>query len=80
MKIVIIGDRTLVLGCALAGVTEGYVAGDRKTVREVFSRCIEQTDIGIILIGAEAAKMIPEEIHTAKRSSRLIPGPPHLSL
>lgn len=73
MKVVIIGDRTLVLGCALAGVREGYVADDINNVREVFSRSVERTDIGIILIGAEAAAMIPEEIHNAKRSLRLIP-------
>ena len=73
MKIVIIGDRSLVLGFALAGVKEGFVVIDIDTVREAFSRCIERTDIGIILIGTEAATLIPEEIHNARRSSRLMP-------
>lgn len=73
MKIVIIGDRKFVLGCALAGIKEGYVACDINAVREVFSRCIERTDVGVILIGSEAAAMIPEEIYNARRSSHLIP-------
>ncbi|MFH0966786.1 MAG: V-type ATP synthase subunit F [Methanobacteriota archaeon] len=73
MKIVIIGDKTIVLGCALAGIREGYVAGDINNAREFFSRCVERTDIGVILIGAEVAAMIPKEIQHAKRSSRLIP-------
>lgn len=73
MKVIIIGDRTLVLGCALAGVREGYVVSDIKNTREIFSRCVERTDIGIILIGAEAAGMIPEEIRNIRRNSRLIP-------
>lgn len=73
MNVVIIGDRLLVLGCALAGVKEGYVVSDINMVRESFSRCIERTDIGIILIGAEAAAMISDEIVTARRSHRLTP-------
>jgi|GEM_PF-1032061 len=73
MKIIIIGDKKLVLGCALAGVKEGYVADDISTVREVFFRCMERTDIGIILIGEEVAEMIHDEIQNAKRSIHLIP-------
>lgn len=73
MKVVIIGDKNLVLGCALAGVKEGYEVDDLNTVREVFSRCMERNDIGIILIGAKAASMIPDEIVLVKKSSRLIP-------
>jgi len=73
MKVVIIGDRNLVLGCALAGVKEGYEVNDLNTVREAFSRCMERNDIGIILIGARAASLIPDEIVQVKKSSRLIP-------
>ena len=59
--------------CALAGLKEGYVTDDINNLREVFSRCMERTDIGIILIGEEAAAMIHDEIQNAKRGLHLIP-------
>lgn len=73
MKVVLLGPRRLVTGFLLGGIHEGFVCEQPEESGKTFERCLEQPDIGMILVSRSVADMIPEMIHQAKRSSRIVP-------
>jgi V/A-type H+-transporting ATPase subunit F len=61
MRYFIIGDEDAVLGFGLVGVA-GAVVRNPSQAREAFSRAMEQSDIGIVIITERVADLIRPQV------------------
>jgi len=68
MRLFVLGDEEAVLGFSLAGV-RGKVAQSPAEVREGLKKALTDEGIGILLITADAAQMVREEVDKLKIAS-----------
>jgi V/A-type H+-transporting ATPase subunit F len=68
VKLFVLGDEEAVLGFSLAGVS-GQVAQTPAQVKEGLNEALSDREIGILLITADAAQMVREEVDRLKITS-----------
>jgi V/A-type H+-transporting ATPase subunit F len=68
VKLFVLGDEEAVLGFSLAGVS-GQVAQTPAQVKEGLEKALNDSEIGILLITADAAQMVREEVDRLKITS-----------
>jgi V/A-type H+/Na+-transporting ATPase subunit F len=83
MKILVIGNQEAVLGFSLAGV-QGQVAATAQEVAQALDDALASTDIGIVLVTQDVAKLIPSRMDQLQLRSTIplvveIPGPEGVS-
>ena len=61
MQYFVIGDEDTVLGFGLVGV-DGEVVTSRDEAEDLFSRAIQEKEIGIVIITERAADLIRERV------------------
>ena len=79
MKVQIIGNHEAVLGFSLAGV-QGQAVGTAAEINQALDDAISTSDIGIILVTEDVAKLIEPRMDQLKLRSTIplvveIPGP-----
>lgn len=73
MKVVLLASRRMVLGFLLGGIHAAYTCENMEESKKIFHECLEKPEIGIILVSRSVADMIPDSIHTARTSPRMVP-------
>ena len=61
MRYFVIGDEDTVLGFGLVGV-EGTVVAAEDEARDIFSRVIQESEIGVVIITERVADQIREQV------------------
>ena len=79
MKVLVIGHQEAVLGFSLVGV-EGQVVSSAAEVNQALDKALSMTEIGIILVTQEVAKLIMPRMDQLKLRSTIplvieVPGP-----
>lgn len=73
MKVAVIGGRDPVLGFALAGVKEQFPAETGVEAEAALNRCLDDPDIGIILIEERYTDQISSTRNALKKSKKTYP-------
>ncbi len=68
MRIVVIGDESVVQGFALVGV-EGEVVHTADEVRAALARWMAASDVGLVLITSDVASLVRAEVDDLKLHS-----------
>ena len=79
MKALVVGNQEAVLGFSLVGV-HGQIAKTDAEVDRALDEALKDPDVGIVLVTADAARLIPSRMNQLKMRSAVplvveIPGP-----
>jgi len=73
MKVAVLASRRIAQGFLLGGIHEAFICETEEEAKNAFKHCMDQQDIGIVLISRIVSELIPGSIQEAKKSPCMIP-------
>lgn len=72
-KIAVLGNERIALGFKLSGITEAFNANDTHEAESRFRELLQRDDIGIIIIGSAAKRLIKDRRLQESITSSIMP-------
>ncbi|MDE1851947.1 MAG: hypothetical protein KGH69_04655 [Candidatus Micrarchaeota archaeon] len=72
-KIAVIGNNRIALGFKMSGITETFSVNDSAQAESTFRELLQRGDIGIIIMGSAARKLIHERRLTDSITNSIMP-------
>ncbi|PKL59520.1 MAG: hypothetical protein CVV33_07415 [Methanomicrobiales archaeon HGW-Methanomicrobiales-4] len=73
MKLAVIGGRDPVIGFSLAGVKQRYLVNSQEEAETALNLCLQDQDIGIILIEDLFAMHLTARLRALKKTRQIYP-------
>jgi vacuolar-type H+-ATPase subunit F/Vma7 len=77
MQVIAIGDEDMISGLRLAGLDRYHIINDtdagREEVREIFSRVLKETGVGIVMLQENYAEYIEDLLSRIRKGKKMFP-------